>query len=245
MPKVAAILPARFASTRFPGKPLHRIAGKPLIQHAWERCLKARSLDAVIVATDDMRIAECAFDFGAEVALTSKKHRSGTDRIAEVVAKMPGVTHAINVQGDEPLVDPKLLDRLARELTKSRTPMITAASPIRDPRDEADPNIVKVVLSHTSDALYFSRSLIPYPRNRPARLRVYRHIGLYGYTRKFLLEFVSWKPSLLEQTEGLEQLRALERGARIRVLLSPAVALGVDTPEDAARAGALLSKTSP
>src|SRR5450432_1557401 len=164
-PKVAVVIPARFGSTRFPGKPLFKIAGKPLIRHVWERCAKARGITAVIVATDDMRIAEAAFDFGAEVSMTSPKHRSGTDRCAEVAKRLRGFSHIINVQGDEPLIDPALVSRLAKTLTADKEiEMITAANAFGCDEDVGNPNAVKVVLTRQSDALYFSRSAIPFVR---------------------------------------------------------------------------------
>jgi 3-deoxy-manno-octulosonate cytidylyltransferase (CMP-KDO synthetase) len=233
MPKVAVIIPARFASTRLPGKPLQLIAGKPLIQHVWERCAKARGVEAVIVATDDMRIAEAAFGFGAEVAMTSPKHRSGTDRVAEVAKKLRGISHIINVQGDEPQIDPALITKLASAMTKDHAvEMITAASAFTDQEEIANPNMVKVVLDRAGNGLYFSRWPIPFVRTDGVQPTFYRHQGIYGYTTKFLLQFVKWKPGALEQAESLEQLRALENGARIRVLLTKSAAIGVDTPED-------------
>ena len=242
MPKVVAILPARWGSTRFPGKPLHPIAGKPLIQHVWERCLRARSLDDVIVATDDMRIAEAAFAFGAEVSLTSPKHQSGTDRVAEVAKKLRGVTHIINVQGDEPAIDPRLIDRLARAMiVDSKIEMITAANVFGKNEPVENPNAVKVVLDRDSNALYFSRSAIPFFRDGGTAPPRYRHQGIYGYSTRFLLRFVQWKPTLLEQTEKLEQLRALENGAKIRVLITKSVSVGVDTPEDIEQVERLLN----
>jgi 3-deoxy-manno-octulosonate cytidylyltransferase (CMP-KDO synthetase) len=244
MPKVAAILPARWGSTRFPGKPLHSIAGKPLIQHVWERCLKARTLDSVIIATDDMRIAEAAFAFGAEVSLTSPRHQSGTDRVAEVAKKLRGITHVINVQGDEPMIDPRLVDRLARAMiTDPKIEMITAANVFGKNEPVENPNAVKVVLDRDSNALYFSRSAIPFAREKNFAPRHYRHQGIYGYSTRFLLRFVKWKPTLLEQTEKLEQLRALENGAKIRVLVTASASIGVDTPEDAKLAARLLKNT--
>src|SRR4030095_5191912 len=156
--KVAVVIPARYASTRLPAKPLHSIAGKPLIQHVWERCAKARGIEKVIVATDDLRIADAASGFGADVAMTSAKHRSGTDRVAEVAKKLRGFSHIINVQGDEPLVDPTIVSRLATELAKDRTmQMITAASVFAPEDDLTNPNMVKVVIDRVGDALYFSR----------------------------------------------------------------------------------------
>jgi len=230
--RVVAILPARWGSTRFPGKPLHIIAGKPLIQHVWERVQRARSVDDVIIATDDMRIAEAAFAFGAEVSLTSPKHRSGTDRIAEVAKNIGSLTHVINVQGDEPLIDPKLIDKLASMLVHEKLQMITAANSFAadDPVD--NPNAVKVVLDRDSNALYFSRSPIPFARDGKSRASWYRHQGIYGYSASFLQQFVKWKPTALEQTEQLEQLRALEHGAKIRVLITKHASIGVDSPQD-------------
>lgn len=240
MPKIAVIIPARWASTRFPGKPLHLLAGKPLIQHVWERASRARGIDSVVVATDDMRIAEAAFDFGAEVALSSPDCVSGTDRCAEVAARLKGVSHVINVQGDEPLIDPTLITRLAKVLSKEATlEMVTAAVPFAPGEDPTNPNAVKVVLNKASNALYFSRSLLPYPRNE-AHFPFMRHLGIYGYTRTFLLKFVKWKTGKLEQTESLEQLRALEQGTVIRVVPASGASIGVDTPADAIAAEALL-----
>lgn len=233
MPKVAVIIPARFASTRLPAKPLHLIAGKPLIQHVWERCAKAKGVEAVIVATDDIRIAECAFAFGAEVAMTSPKHRSGTDRVAEVAKKLSGFSHVINVQGDEPMVDPVVVAKLAAVMTKDRgIEMITSASVFAADDDLTNPNMVKVVLDREKNGLYFSRSPIPFVRADGVRPSFYRHQGIYGYTTKFLLQFVKWKPGILEQAESLEQLRALENGAKIRVVLAKQAAVSVDTAED-------------
>lgn len=233
MPKVAVVIPARYASTRLPAKPLRAIAGKPLIQHVWERCCRAKGIDSVIVATDDMRIAEAAFGFGAEVAMTSPKHRSGTDRVAEVAKKLRGYTHIINVQGDEPLVDPKIVAKLASTMAKDKNiEMITSASVFAPDDDLSNPNMVKVVLDREKNGLYFSRSVIPYLRGDGLKPAYYRHQGLYGYTTKFLLQFVKWKPGILEQAESLEQLRALENGAKIRVIMAKAAAVGVDTPED-------------
>ena len=239
--KVVAIIPARWGSTRFPGKPLHSIAGKPLIQHVWEKCLRAKSISRVIVATDDMRIAEATFQFGAEVALTSPDHQSGTDRIAEVAKKLRGVTHVLNVQGDEPLIQPKLISRLARAMVRDRSiEMITAAGEFGPDEAPDNPNVVKVVLDGNSDALYFSRCPIPFCRDGNPPAPRYRHQGIYGYSRRLLLQFVRWKPTLLERAEQLEQLRALEHGVKIRVMITEHSSLGVDTPEDADDAARLL-----
>ena len=242
MPKVAVVIPARYASTRLPAKPLHPIAGKPLIQHVWERCARAKGIESVIVATDDMRIAEAAFGFGAEVAMTSPKHRSGTDRVAEVAKKLRGFSHIINVQGDEPLVDPALIAKLAATLAKDqKIAMVTAANVFASDDDLTNPNMVKVVLDRESDGLYFSRLPIPFVRGDGVRPSFYRHHGIYGYTTKFLLQFVKWKPGVLEQAESLEQLRALENGATIKVLITSDTSPGVDTPEQAREIERLLT----
>jgi 3-deoxy-manno-octulosonate cytidylyltransferase (CMP-KDO synthetase) len=232
MSRVVAIIPARWGSTRFPGKPLHGIAGKPLIQHVWSRCLEAKAFDQVIIATDDIRIVDAAFQFGAEVALTDPEHKSGTDRIAEVAKKMKRTSLIFNVQGDEPLIDPQLLRRLVKKMQRDpKMDLITAATPMSSAEAESE-HIVKVVVDRGGWALYFSRSKIPFRRleNGPGWLR---HLGIYGYRRRALLEFVRLAPSPLETTERLEQLRALENGMKIRVVISKSGSVGVDTPEDA------------
>jgi len=234
--RIAGIIPARWGSTRFPGKPLHRIAGKPLIQHVWERCRNCRNLGAVIVATDDERIANAVRKFRGNVAMTDPVHPSGTDRIAEVAVDLADATHVINIQGDEPLIDPGLVDHLAAQMaSEPEIEMITAANPLSPESPEIDdPNVVKVVIGLDGRALYFSRRAIPYERNMQEDLVYYRHKGIYGYRRDFLLRFVEWEPSLLERVEGLEQLRALENGATIRVVVTNDESPGVDTPEQAA-----------
>jgi len=233
MRRAIGVIPARWGSSRFPGKPLCMIAGKPLLQHVWEACCRAKALDQLIIATDDFRILEAAFDWGAEVAMTWPKHSSGTDRIAEVVAKVKQARHIINIQGDEPLIDPKLIDRLVRELERdAKLEMITAAHPFGSAAEAASPHQVKVVVNKASEALYFSRSQIPYPSNSSEPYRYLRHQGVYGYKRELLLRFVRWKPSLLERVERLEQLRALENGVRIKVVMTGSGSPGVDTLED-------------
>jgi 3-deoxy-manno-octulosonate cytidylyltransferase (CMP-KDO synthetase) len=245
-----AIIPARWASTRFPGKPLVPISGKPLIQHVWERCLKAKTLSRIIVATDDMRIAEVAFEFGAEVSLTSPRHPSGTDRVAEVAAKLQGSPHIINVQGDEPTLEPRLIDQLVQTLRRDpKLKMVTAASPFETKTDALNPNNVKVVTALDGRALYFSRSLIPFDRDdsQPSTrgFQPLWHIGIYAYRRDFVMQFVRWRPTPLERAEKLEQLRALEHGASIRVVQTRHRALGVDAPEDVPRAEAALALKRP
>ncbi len=230
----AVIIPARYASTRFPGKPLHLIAGKPLIQHVWERCRTCRNIGSIIVATDDDRIATAARGFGANVCMTAPDHQSGTDRIAEAARSLPGATHVINVQGDEPLIPPQLVDELAARMTGDPgIGMITAVHAVHDEALLDNPNIVKCVLTRDGRALYFSRSRIPHPRGSHPGLTNWRHMGIYGFSRAFLEQFVAWEPSPLEVTESLEQLRALENGAAIHVVITEHNSPGIDTPEQA------------
>jgi 3-deoxy-manno-octulosonate cytidylyltransferase (CMP-KDO synthetase) len=230
--KVVGIIPARWGSTRFPGKALHGIAGKPLIRHVWERCVEADCFDQIVIATDDMRIAEVGFNFGAEIALTAADHPSGTDRVAEVARKLKKATIIVNVQGDEPLVDPALLQRLVRKLADNRNlPIVTAATPI-SLEDSLSENNVKVVMDRLGNALYFSRSCIPFRRGTN-EVKTFKHLGIYGFRRKALLDFVRMSPGALEQAEQLEQLRALENGLKIRVVVSEINSIGVDTPDDA------------
>jgi len=216
------IIPARWDSSRFPGKPLYEIAGKPLLRHVWERCCRARKIDTTVIATDDMRIAEAAFVWGAEVALTSAKHQSGTDRIAEVAKRSKKFSIIVNVQGDEPLVNPRLIDRFVETLwTNPDVGIVTAAHRFSDARDALSPHQVKVVIDRAGNALYFSRA--PF----------LRHQGIYGFRRATLLQLVQWKPRPLERCESLEQLRALENGVRVHVLVTKHGSPGVDTPADA------------
>jgi 3-deoxy-manno-octulosonate cytidylyltransferase (CMP-KDO synthetase) len=234
MSKAVGIIPARWSSTRFPGKPLHLIANKPLLRHVWERCVRAKQLDAVIIATDDMRVAEAAFDWGAEVAMTSKNHQSGTDRVAEVALKARHFDFILNIQGDEPLTEPALLNRFVQTLRSSpKIDIVTAAHPFKNSAEAASPHQVKVIVDLHGNALYFSRYAIPFPRNRSVPIKYLRHQGIYGFRRKALLEFVRSKPTLLERAESLEQLRALENGVKVHVLLTKHGSPGVDTPADA------------
>ncbi len=242
---ILGVLPSRWGSTRFPGKPLHLIAGKPLIQHVWERCKQCSKLDEIIVAVDDERIREVVIGFGGKVAMTSPDHPTGTDRIAEAVKSVPHATHIVNIQGDEPLIDPDLIDELAITMAADPTlDMATAANPL-DPADPAvqDPNVVKVAVALDGRALYFSRSPLPFFRNPVEGLPVLRHKGIYAYRREFLERFVTWPPSPLERAESLEQLRALENGASIKVLLTSDTSPGVDTPEQALEIERILSES--
>jgi 3-deoxy-manno-octulosonate cytidylyltransferase (CMP-KDO synthetase) len=246
MNKAVGIIPVRWNSTRFPGKPLHLIAGKPLLRRTWEQSMRAKNLDAVIIATDDMRIAEAAFDWGAEVTLTSPRHCSGTDRVAEVAKKAKNFAYIINIQGDEPFVDPRLIDKLVEKLRSDRTvAIVTSAHPIENPEEAASPHQVKVVVDLDRNALYFSRAAIPSSRSggfsaskEGGSLRKHfplflRHQGIYGFRRRMLLQFVKWKPTPLERAESLEQLRAIENGVTVHVLVTAKGSPGVDTPQDA------------
>ena len=247
---VAVVIPARWGSTRFPGKLLHPIAGRPLIQHVWERCSLTRSISRIIIAVDDERLAEVAQGFGAEVVMTSVDHQSGTDRIAEVAevlkqqAPENAPTHFINVQGDEPLIDATLIDHLAETLLEdSEVEMVTAATPLEDPEHRNDPNIVKVVVGCSGNALYFSRNTMPYhrdPHDAESEVTPLLHLGIYGFRYETLQKFVTASPSPLEKCEKLEQLRALEHGIPIKVVITNHRALGVDTPEDARRIEAFI-----
>jgi len=243
MKKVTAILPARYASTRFPGKPLAEILGKPMIQHVYDRVSRARSVDRVLVATDDARIVDCVKGFGGEVVLTRADHPTGTDRLAEVAAGID-TELIVNVQGDEPLIHPDMIDEAVMPLLKDpQIEMGTLASLVDDSEDFFSPNVVKVVRDLAGFALYFSRAPIPWPRDlsreqvaeQIAALRVWRHIGLYVYRRQLLLDYPSWPKTPLESLENLEQLRALERGVRLYVAATAHGCHGVDTPADLKR----------
>ena len=244
--RLAIIIPARFASTRFPGKPLHLLAGKPMIQHVWERARLASPNADVAIATDDERIREAAHAFGARVEMTRTDHPSGTDRIIEVIERNPDWDGVVNVQGDEPLISPALIARLMAALAGDASlDMVTAAVPVEDAALALDPNVVKVVTGARGDALYFSRAPIPWDRSAGSgSARFLWHKGIYGYRREFLLRYRDWAPSPLEKLEQLEQLRALENGARIRVLETDDVAPGVDTPEQAAEVEARMTRES-
>ena len=233
--KVACIIPARFASSRLPGKPLLDIAGKTMIQRVVEQVGQAKRPDRILVATDDARIFAEVERFGGEARMTSPDHPTGTDRLAEVAAALPEVGILLNVQGDEPLISPQALDSLVEAFDDDPDlQMATLMTPLAD-GDAENPAAVKVVASLDGHALYFSRAMIPYPRNRGDQFRAYKHIGVYAYRREFLLRFAALPPTPLEQTESLEQLRALEHGFRIKVIESSFPTIGVDTPEDLAR----------
>ena len=231
--KVLCIIPARYASTRLPGKPLRDIAGKPMIVRVYERAVRAKRVQDVVVATDDERIRAAVEAHGGRAVMTRADHATGTDRLAEVAEKMTGYDLIINVQGDEPLIDPAVIDALVEPfLMDEQLPMATAKTLLTDEEEIANPNNVKVITDLTGNALYFSRARIPYARNPGAK--VYKHIGIYAYRRDFLLTYAGMAQTPLERSESLEQLRALENGYTIRVIETDAVFIGVDTEEDLA-----------
>jgi 3-deoxy-manno-octulosonate cytidylyltransferase (CMP-KDO synthetase) len=238
--KVVGVIPARYASTRLPGKPLLEILGQPMIRRVYESAARSRLLETLIVATDDERILAAVEAFGGRAALTSREHQTGTDRVAEVVRSL-SARIVVNIQGDEPFVHPGMIDEIVEPLLRdSSLPMCTSMHEIRDPQDFGNPDVVKVVVNLAGEALYFSRSLIPYPRKGEGH-RVFEHIGLYAYRRDFLLKYAILPQTPLEKLESLEQLRVLEHGYRLRVVETrqPYVPLSVDTPEDLERARAL------
>ncbi|MDD2752446.1 MAG: 3-deoxy-manno-octulosonate cytidylyltransferase, partial [Candidatus Omnitrophica bacterium] len=230
---VIGVIPARYSSTRFEGKILADILGKPMIQHVWERAKQSLILDDIIIACDDERIADAAKGFGAKVAMTAKGHTSGTDRICEVVNPLD-VKIVVNIQGDEPLIQPTMIDAVARTLLEDQNiVMTTIMKKIEDSREIDNPHVVKVVVDRNNFALYFSRAAIPFrAENSGASLPTYyKHIGLYGYTKDFLFTYKNLPSSNLEDIERLEQLRVLEGGFRIKVLETKYDTIGVDTPE--------------
>ncbi|MBP7217058.1 MAG: 3-deoxy-manno-octulosonate cytidylyltransferase [Candidatus Omnitrophica bacterium] len=236
------IIPARYSSTRFEGKVLADIMGKPMIQHVWERAKKALSLDDVFIACDDERVERVAKEFGAKVIATAKAHASGTDRICEVINPLD-VKVVVNIQGDEPFMHPSMIDSIAQALLKDASfPVATIMKKIEDPAWVDDPHVVKVVVDKNNFALYFSRAGIPYRAiNADIEHPVYyKHIGLYGYTKDFLFTFKNLPESSLEKTEKLEQLRILEAGFRIKVFETNYDTIGVDTPQDLEKARAFM-----
>ncbi len=241
--RVVGVIPARWASTRLPGKALVPICGKPLIQWVMERVRLATRLDAVLVATDDERIRSVVTALGGTAVMTRVDHPSGTDRVAEAVAGLEaGIV--INIQGDEPLIDPGLINGLAEVMVEGPDwDMATAATAIQSAEELNKPSVVKVVFGEQGRALYFSRSVIPFVRDTaPAGLTHWRHVGIYAYRRTFLDRLVKAPPCVLELTEKLEQLRALHLGARMKVVETQEIGLGVDTPEDVALAEAALKR---
>ncbi len=244
--KVLAVIPARYASTRLPGKPLVTLAGKAMIQRVWERVSQASSVSDVIIATDDERILKAAEAFGGRAQMTRPDHRSGTERVAEVAASHPDAEIVINVQGDEPLIEPAAIDTAVEAIVSDDDVNIsTLAVPITHAPDIMDPNVVKTVLDFDGNALYFSRAPIPWVRDRAAaavHARFLKHLGLYAFRRAALLEFATFPQGDLERVEQLEQLRWMENGYRIRVAETEHDSVSVDMPEDVARVESLLAK---
>jgi 3-deoxy-manno-octulosonate cytidylyltransferase (CMP-KDO synthetase) len=227
-----AVIPARFAATRFPGKPLALIAGKPMIQHVYERCLESGVFKNVIVATEDMRIVEAVSKFKGQSAMTSPNCQSGTDRVAEVAMqlKLNGDEVLVNVQGDEPAIHPSSLQQVVKAFEHPQCEMATLIRPLID-HERSNPNVVKVVLDEMANALYFSRSDIPFVRNEPAPLK-WAHLGIYGFRAKTLRHVAALAPTLLEKAESLEQLRALGNGIKIACRVTPFSSQAVDIPTD-------------
>lgn len=231
--KILGVIPARYASTRFPGKALVTIASKTMLEHVYDRVKRSRYIDPVVIATDDRRIFDAARGFGAEVRMTRTDHISGTDRVAEV-AGLFDAEIVVNIQGDEPLIDPEAIDSAVLPLIHEPSiSMSTLRKRIEDPSEVANPNVVKVVSDRFQNAIYFSRSPLPFDRGHKAVH--YKHIGLYVYRKNFLLRYADLEVGPLEQAERLEQLRALENGFKIRVVETEYESLGVDTPEDLER----------
>lgn len=250
--KISAIIPARYASTRFPGKVLADLAGKPMIQHVYERTLKASNVSDVIIATDDERIAVAIRKFGGHYVMTSPDHETGTDRLAEVVKSLDSDV-IVNVQGDEPLIEPDMIDQATEPfLNDMQLQMGTLMCRIKCLHDFLSPNVVKVVTDINGNALYFSRSPLPFFRDKwqdlkdeafaSGRMLCHKHVGLYVYRREFLIQYASMPQTQLEISEKLEQLRALENGIKIRVVETDFESLGVDTPEDLNKARERMTK---
>lgn len=229
--KFLCVIPARFASTRLPGKPLADIAGKPMIQRVYERAMKAKRPAAVLVATDDDRVFQAMQNCNGKAMMTAANHPTGTDRLAEVAAAYADIDVIINVQGDEPLIDPEVIDNLAAAFDEDKDLQMATVMTKMDEEEKNNPNNVKVVTDKRGYALYFSRSLVPYPRVATG-VATYKHIGIYAYKRDFLLNYAKMEPTILEQTESLEQLRVLENGYKIKVIETDCKFVGVDTAED-------------
>lgn len=245
-PIIWAVIPARYAASRLPGKPLVALAGKPMIQHVWERVSKAKKIAKVIVATEDERIRAAVQSFGGEAAMTRADHRTGTDRVAEV-SVAGGADIYINVQGDEPLIAPEAVDTLAEAIASDDSVQLaTLAVPMQNSKDIMDPHIVKVVLDFNGDALYFSRAPIPWVRDSESAVhaRHLKHLGLYAYRRDALLDYQTLPPGDLERVEQLEQLRWLENGYKMRVAETEHDSVSVDVPEDVPRVENLIREAA-
>ena len=231
--KILGVIPARYASSRFEGKPLKEINGHPMIEWVYKRAVNA-DVDDLVVATDDERIYNVVKNFGGNAIMTSKEHENGTSRIMEVIAapEYAGFDFVINIQGDEPLIDVNSINLLADSYRREKSEIVTLKKEISERWEIENPNVVKVVTDFNDNAIYFSRWAIPYERDRNESLKYYKHIGIYGYTLKFLRELKSLKEGILEKSESLEQLRFIENGYKIKVLKTDAAVIGVDTPED-------------
>ena len=247
--KKIVVIPARLSSTRLPNKVLLNLHGKSVVQRVYEQCIKAKHIDAVYIATDSQKVQEACLEFTQNVIMTSATHQSGTDRIAQAVEEI-ACDVVINVQGDEPFIDPTLIENLAYAFEEEETSMVSAMHKITDPKELSNPNVVKVTVDTHGHALYFSRSPIPYPREEwenihtlsslPKTLHFYRHLGIYGYTKNFLLTYAQMAPSYLERTEKLEQLRVLENGYKIKMVETHYNSIGIDTQEEYEKALAFL-----
>ena len=238
---VIAIIPARFASTRFPGKPLAMLKGKPIIQSVYERVVNSGLFTSVCIATDDLAIIDAVKRFGGRAVLTSDKHQSGSNRIAEALQFFPKAELVLNVQGDEPLIEKEPLQKLISVFEDREVQMASLMTPLQDLEMLTNPNIVKVITDRQNNALYFSRSAIPYNRDNLSDVTYYRHIGVYAYLPDCLKKFVSLKQGKLERIEKLEQLRALENGISIKMVETSYQGIGIDTPADLATVEKLLS----
>lgn len=235
-PTVIGVIPARYVSSRFPGKALADVAGKPMVQRVFERCARASRLDALCVATDDRRVYDAAKKFTDDVFMTAAEHPSGTDRVAEVATQTAGDVY-VNVQGDEPLIEPAAVDAAAAPFDEDDGVLMTTLArpvPAAEAAELASADVCKVVVDRNGDALYFTRAMVPFRYRPQVKLAYLRHVGVYGYRRDFLLRFTTLGPTPLEALEGLEMLRALAHGFKVRVVTGDFVSRGVDTPQDLA-----------
>lgn len=239
--KILVVIPARYASTRFEGKPLAKILGRPMIYHVYSRAVKSRIADGVVVATDDERIRKCVDDFGGKVIMTSVRHQTGTDRIAEVAEKSDSEI-IVNVQGDEPLFDPKMISQVVRPFFDNRTVnVVTLAGKISDPADFVDLMNVKIVMNTDNDVMFMSRAPIPYPKSRQ-NYCAYKQVGVYAFKRDYLIRFASMKQTPMEIIEGIELLRVLENGQKLKVVITEHRTYSVDTPSDLAEVNKMLER---
>ncbi|RPI16323.1 MAG: 3-deoxy-manno-octulosonate cytidylyltransferase [Ignavibacteriae bacterium] len=230
--KIIGIIPARYESTRLPGKPLIKICGKPMIQHVWENAGKSKLIDKLVVATDNKLIYETVESFGGEAVLTSKKHKSGTDRIGEAAKKYKSDI-VVNIQGDEPFISYKNIDAAIKQLLEDKKLNVsTLGYQIKDKEEINNPNVVKIVVDRNNNALYFSRSAVPYDRDRAGKIKYIKHIGLYVYRTKFLYEFIKLKQTEHEIAEKLEQLRVLDNGVKVKVVITKIDSKSIDTLDD-------------